>query len=190
MTRFATITTAAAVTITATLGATTLLPTEFRQVVADANVIVRGHVTDLRVLAPSGGDVETVATVAVDSVLKGSADAFVSVRVPGGDTGRFRVIAYGAPTFSKGEAAVFFLKRGTDNALRPVGLSLGVYPVSTDARTLVTSVSPPLATGITAPAGAVVHGDPNRKLMSVSEFESLVKAVLLAQARVAPRGGR
>jgi hypothetical protein len=174
--------------MTAALGATVLVPTDFRQVVSDSTVIVRGHVTDIRVSAPPGGPVETVATVAVDSVLKGAADAFVSVRVPGGDLGRTRVTAIGSPTFTRGDVALFFLKRGADNGLRPVGLSLGVYRVKVDGTTGQTSVAPPLAAGINAPVGDVVHGDPNRRMMTVPEFESLVKVVLLSQARVSPRG--
>jgi hypothetical protein len=188
MTRFLTLTTAAVASMTMAVGATVLVPTEFRQVVADSTVIVRGHVTDIRVSAPPGGPVETIATVAVDSLLKGTADAFVSVRVPGGDLGRQRVVAIGSPTFARGDMALFFLKRGSDNGLRPVGLSLGVYRVKVDATTGDTSVAPPLATGITAPAGAVTHGDLNRRMLTVPEFESLVKAVMLAQARVSPRG--
>jgi hypothetical protein len=184
------LTAVAVAAMTVATSATVTLPTDFRRVVADATLIVRGHVTDVRTVAPPGGRVETVATVAVDAALKGTPDAFISVRVPGGQVGRLRVIAVDAPRFTPGEVAVFFLKAGTDNVLRPVGLSLGVYRVAIDPETRQTAISPPLAVGLTAAPGPVVHGDPARRLMTTSEFESLVRVVMASQARVSPRGSR
>lgn len=188
MIRHWTLTAAAVVSMTVATGATVTIPTDFRQVVADATVIVRGHVTDVRTVAPPGGRVETVATVAVDDALKGTPEAFISVRVPGGQVGRLRVIAVDAPRFTPGEVAVFFLKSGADHVLRPIGLSLGVYRVAIDPLTQQTAISPPLAVGLTAAAGPVVHGDRARRLMTMSEFESLVRVVMASQARVSPRG--
>ena len=188
MTRVLMLTAAAVAAATAVLGATVTVATDFRQVVRSATLIVRGHVTDVRVIAPSGGRVETVATVAVDSTIKGGAGAFVSVRVPGGRVGNLNVIAVDSPKFSVGEVAVFFLKAGSDQALRPVGLSLGVYPVAVDPQTRQTAVSPPLAAGLTAALGPVVHGDEARKLMTVAQFESLVRLVIAGQARSGPGG--
>jgi hypothetical protein len=188
MTRHWTLTTVAVAAMTVATNATVTVPTDFRRVVADATLIVRGHITDVRTVAPPGGRVETVATVAVDAALKGTPDAFISVRVPGGQVGRLRVIAVDAPHFTPGEVAVFFLKAGTDNVLRPVGLSLGVYRVAVNPETRQTAISPPLAVGLTAAPGPVVHGDPGRRLMTTSEFESLVRVVMASEARVSPRG--
>jgi hypothetical protein len=190
MARVWTLTAAVSLALTAALGATVTVGADFRQIVAESTLIVRGHVTDLRTAAPAGGPVETVATVAVDATIKGTADVFISIRVPGGDVGRYRVVAVGAPHFVTGEVAEFFLKTGRDNILRPVGLSLGVYPVALDPQSGQTAITPPLAIGLTASAGPVVHGDPTRRLMTISEFESLVRAVLAAQPRVSPRGGK
>jgi hypothetical protein len=189
MTRLWALTGASVMAMTVATLATVTIPTDFRQVVADATLIVRGHVTDVRTSAPPGGRVETVATVAVDAALKGTPDAFIFVRVPGGDVGRLRVIAVDAPRFTPGEVAMFFLKSGADHVLRPIGLSLGVYRIGVDPVTQQTAISPPLAVGLTAAAGPVVHGDPARRLMTVSEFESLVRVVMASQARVSPRGG-
>src|SRR5215471_10979385 len=86
--------------------ATELVPVSFREAVADATLIVRGHVTDVRGISlPTG--VESAVTVAVDSVLKGQADDFISVRVPGGTIGRYRYVFVGAPTFAVNDQAVF-----------------------------------------------------------------------------------
>lgn len=188
MTRLCMLTAAAVVAATAAMGATVTVATDFRQIVSGATLIVRGHVTDVRVSAPPGGRVETVATVAVDAMIKGYADAFIAVHVPGGRVGNLDVITIGSPRFSTGEVAIFFLKTDADQALRPVGLSLGVYPVAMDPQTRQPAVAPPLAAGLTAAMGPVVHGDRARKLMTVTEFESLVRLVIAGQARMGPRG--
>ena len=194
MTRVCLLTATVFVAATAAIGATVTVATDFRQIVATSTVIVRGHVTDVRVVAPPSGErgslsqVETVATVAVDATLKGSADTFISVRVPGGRVGNLKVITIDSPQLSTGEVAIFFLHTGADQSLRPVGLSLGVYPVAMDPQTKQTAVSPPLAAGLTAAIGPVQHGDRTRKLMTVTEFESLVRLVIAGQARMGPRG--
>jgi hypothetical protein len=184
---------AATVAVVAAVGAspraTVTVPLDFRQVVTESALIVQGHVTDVRAVSTPARGVETVATVAVDATLKGTADAFVSVRVPGGDVGNLKVVTVGAPHLSLGEVAIFFLTKGSDGAFRPIGLSLGVYPVAQDPQTHQTAVSPPLAVGLTTAPGPVVHGDPARKLMTVSEFSSLVHLVVASQARVSPRSG-
>jgi hypothetical protein len=183
---------AATVAVVAALGAsaraTVTVPLDFRQVVSEASLIVQAHVTDLRAVSTARG-VETVATLGVDATLKGTADTFVSVRVPGGELGNVKVVAIGAPKISLGEVAIFFLKQGADGVLRPVGLAQGVYPVAQDPQTRQTAVNPPLAVGLTTGVGPVVHGDPARQLMTVSEFSSLVHLVIASQARVSPRGG-
>jgi hypothetical protein len=193
MNRVVLATATAFVALTAATHATVTVPTDFRQVVQDASAIVQGHVTDVRALVPVGspvGAVETVATVAVDATLKGAADAFVSVRIPGGIVGNVKVVVVGAPHLSTGEVAVFFLTKGADNIFRPVGLSLGIYPVAMDPLTRQSAITPPLAVGFTTAAGAVIHGDPARKMMTLSEFSSLVHLIMASQARTLPRGGR
>jgi len=169
--------------------ATEIVPLDFREAIASATLIVRGHITDVRAIAEPAG-VSSVATVAVDEVLKGQADTFISVRVPGGTIGRYRYVLVGAPTLTVNEQAVFLLKRGTDNALRPVGLSQGIYEIRTPAAGAMPVVAPPAVAPQTAAVGQIVRGDPRRKLMSVGEFESLVRLVMTAQSQGQAAGGR
>ncbi len=165
----------------AVASATVIVPLDFRQAVSESTVIVRGHVTDVRGRTiPTG--VESIVTVAIDRVLKGQADDFVSVHVPGGIVGRYRYVFVGAPTFVVGEQAVFLLKRGSDNALRIVGVSQGVYPIQTLPGASQPTVAPPPVAPQTATTGQVVRGDAQRRAMSVPEFESLVRLVMAAQA--------
>ena len=165
--------------------ATVVAPVGFREAVNEAALIVRGHVTDVRgIELPTG--VETAVTLAVDRVLKGPAGDFVTVRVPGGTVGRYRTIFVGAPTFTLNEQVILLLKRGTDNALRPIGLWQGVYPIQAIPGTTQPGVAAPAVAPQTSSVGQIVRGDARRRVISVTEFESLVRLVLAAPSQ----GGR
>jgi len=166
------------------LMAHSVVPTEFREVVAAAPLIVRGTVTDVRAVVGSGRTVESVATIAVETVLKGEADRFVSIRVPGGTIGTRRFVMIGAPSFAAGQNAVFFLSRDGSGFWRPVGLSMGVYRVRADRTSGMPVVAPPAVAGWTASTGRVVRGDTRRQTVPVQEFESMVR--LIAAGRALP----
>jgi hypothetical protein len=175
----------------ASLAATVFVPTEFREVVTDSALIVRGRVTDVRPVVLPDSRVESAVTIGVETVLKGAANGFVSVRVPGGTVGAVRHVTIGAPVLRPGERAVFFLWRGTDSLWRPVGLSMGVYAVQNDPRTGQPLVRPPLVPGRTTSIGPIVRGDPRRKLLPIQEFESLVQLIIAGRlGQAVPRGGR
>ncbi len=165
------------------LTASTFLSAEFREVVSESAAVVRGRVTDVRSVRSAAGDVESVVTIGVDAVLKGSADAFVSMRVPGGVMGRYRTVMTGAPVMRVGQQAVFFLRRAPGNAFWPVGLSQGIYRVTSSSTGAVTVASPVLAGVTTNATGAVVRGDVRRKALPLGEFESLVRLVVAGGAR-------
>ena len=166
-----------------TLFASTFLSAEFREVVSEASTIVRGRVTDVRAIRSLEGDVESIVTIAVETSLKGSAEAFVAMRLPGGTIGRYRTVMTGAPVMRVGEHAVFFLKRGPGNALWPVGLAQGIYRISASAST-VGMVHAPVLPGVTTNAvGPVIRGDVRRKPLPVTEFESLVRLLLTRGAQ-------
>jgi hypothetical protein len=162
------------------LHATLTLPADFRTVVNDASLIMRGRVTDVRSITVPGVGVESVATFAVENVVKGQASGFVYVRVPGGIIGSRRYVTVGAPAFRVGQRAMLFLRPGaTDTAFRPIGMTMGVYPINVDPATGRTLVEPPLLAGMTADAkGAVVRGDKRRTSVTIVEFESLVRLAM------------
>jgi len=177
-----------------TLVAHTVVPLEFREVVSEATLIVRGRITDVRSVEATvpGQGVDSIATVMVENLIKGQAPGFVYVRVPGGTIGAVRYTMVGAPTFKPGQRAVFFLKPGvTDTTYRPVGLTMGLYRIQAEPLTNRQVVEPPLVSGRTsAAAGPAVRGDVRRKLMPVAEFESLVRLSMASRVLAAPRGGR
>lgn len=164
--------------------ATVVVPAEFRQVVADAALIVRGRITDVRAVAVPGRGVDSVGTVAVDAVLKGVADAFVSVRVPGGTLGRYRFVMVGAPVLRAGDTGLFFLVRDAGNRWRPVGLSAGVVRVEPDPSDGRPIVRPPILLGSTASVGRIARGDRRRASLPVMEFEEVVRLVVADQRRL------
>jgi hypothetical protein len=167
----------------ASTSATVVVPAEFREIVADASLIVRGTVTDVRAVAVRGDGIDSVGTIAVASVLKGAApDGFVSIRVPGGTIGRTRFVMIGAPELTLNEQAVFFLKRGADNFWRPIGLTMGISRLQLDQTTRQWTINAPLVAGRTASTGPVVRGDVRRKPMAVADFEALVRLLAAAQA--------
>ena len=181
---------AALVAAAASLQASLIIPAEFREVVGGASLIVRGTVTDVRTITTPERRVESVATVAVASVLKGDVVSFVSVLVPGGAVGNRRFVRIGAPTFRQGQQAVLFLRRDSGGQWRPVQLGMGVYRVHTDRMTGQARVEPPVLAGwSTAPVGRVVRGDARRQSVAVPEFESLVRLIVAGRslpARVQP----
>lgn len=174
----------AVVLAAASLAAHVSVPAEFKEIVSDSSLIVRGRVTDVRAMRIADGGVESIATFQVASVLKGNAESFVSVRVPGGVIGRYRFTMTGAPRFAVNEQAVVFLKRDAGNNWRLVGLSQGVYRVQPEARTGRPMIEAPVIGGRTAAAtGQIVRGDTRRKPMAVTEFDSLVRLVVAGQGR-------
>jgi hypothetical protein len=163
----------------ASLEASLTLPIDFRTLVNDASLIVRGRVTDVRAIEAQGS-IDSIATVAVESVVKGNASRFVYVRVPGGLVGSRRTVVVGAPRFRVGQRALLFLRPGaTDTAYRPVGLTQGVYPILADPATGKVIVEPPvMATKATGASGAVVRGDKHRTPPTVPEFESFIRLAM------------
>ncbi|MEZ5318231.1 MAG: hypothetical protein R2752_12595 [Vicinamibacterales bacterium] len=171
------------------LAAHIVVPAEFREIVNESALIARGVVTDVRAVAVPGRGIDTIATVAVESLVKGDEVRFVSVRLPGGQIGSTRFVMLGAPTLRVGERAVFLLKRDPENFWRPVGLSMGIFRVRIDPRTGRGLVDPPVVPNRTASAtGPVVRGDTRRQTMAVDEFEGLVRTMTLGRAM--RRGGR
>lgn len=160
--------------------ATVVVPVSLRELVAEATLIARGRVTDVRGVAVAHG-IESVATVQVASVLKGAADTFISVRVPGGQIGRYRFVMIDAPTFTTDENAIFFLRRDAANAWRPIGLSAGIVRIQTGPRAAQT-VDPPLVVGRTVSAGQIVRGDARRTPMALTDFETIVRQLMAAPA--------
>lgn len=161
------------------------LPVVLRDLVDDAALIIRGRVTDVRGVAVQRAGIDSIATIEVERVIKGAADRFVSVRLSGGTVGRYRFVVVGAPTVRVNQTAIFFLMRTSDGAWRPVDLSAGVLRVQRGL--LGPMVIPPVQPSDVNRPGPLVRGNSLRAPVTADEFESLVRAIVVAPRTPAGR---
>jgi hypothetical protein len=158
--------------------ATVEVPVEFGEMVRGSQLVVYGRVVDVR--GQQTGDrrsIETIVTVAVAQALKGQPGETVTLRLPGGEVGRYRRIIVGVPRFTSGDDVILFL-RGAAPALPTVfGLSQGVYRVvrGVDGRAVVAPA--PLSAPATG-AERIVRGDPARQPLPLDAFAREVRARL------------
>ncbi|HEX9368381.1 MAG TPA: hypothetical protein VF921_17250 [Vicinamibacterales bacterium] len=167
------------------LHATVIVPIEFRELVTSAPVIVHGQVVDVRAGWVDGRrSVETFVTIAVADYLKGNLGERVTVRVPGGQIGRYRTVFVGAPEFQAGDEVVFFLKPADSSSLYIIGLSQGAFRVVADARTGRRIVTTPIVMGKGGDAPEpIVRGDVTRKPLAIDAFRDVVRQVLAQGAQ-------
>jgi hypothetical protein len=172
------------VALSVSVQATVIAPIEFRELVNTAPVIVTGKVVDVRSEWIDGRrSVETFVTVAADEYLKGDLGERVTLRVPGGQIGRYRTIFVGAPEFRLGEEVVLFLKHAGPSYPYIVGLNQGAYRVVTDPATGRRMVTTPIVMGTGGEAPErVVRGDVSRRPLPIERFRESVRDVLAAGA--------
>lgn len=162
------------------LQATVLVPIEFRELVSTAPVIVHGRVVDVRsALLDGRRSVETFVTVEAGEYLKGQLGPNFTIRVPGGQIGRYRTVFVGAPEFQAGDELVLFLETPRASLPHIVGLSQGAYRVVPDPRTGQRMVTTPIVMGKAAgDTERVVRGDPARRPVSIGAFHDVVRQVM------------
>ena len=178
MRRFVVVT--AFVVLSVALQATVIVPIEFRQLVSIAPVIVHGRVVDVRsVLLEGRRSVETFVTIEASEYLKGELGPNFTIRVPGGQVGRYRTIFLGAPEFQAGDELVLFLQTPRASLPHIVGLNQGAFRVVPDARSGQRMVTTPIVMGKgTGEAERVVRGDPARQPVSIGAFRDVVRQVM------------
>ena len=154
--------------------ATTVVPLTFEQLVSESASIVYGRVTDVRSQwTDDRRFIESVVSIEILKGMKGGAGGTVAFTVPGGQVGRYLNVIPGAPVFSNGDLAVFFLTAQGPRLPVTTGLTQGVYRVQRDSRSGEMLVVPPV---VDAP-GRIVRGDPNRKPVSLATFEGSVRSI-------------
>jgi hypothetical protein len=170
---------AVCVCVPAALRATVLIPIEFRELVTVSTAIVHGRVADVRAeWTDDRRNVETLVTIEAREYLKGDLGASVTVRVPGGQIGRYRTVFIGAPEFRIDDEVVLFLKGGAI-----VGLNQGAFRVEPDARTGRPVVVSPIVMSAAAGAQRVVRGETSRRPVAIEVFRNTVRQVLAGTAR-------
>lgn len=113
------------------VGASTFVAFDSRAMVGESEQIVQGKVVELRSFWNEDGRViVTEATVEVTETLLGSGASRVTVRVPGGQVGDFRVEATGFPVFERGQEVILFLQHDSRLGVeRVVGHQQGHFEV-------------------------------------------------------------
>jgi hypothetical protein len=157
--------------------ATTYVPADFREMVSLSQFIVHGRVVDVRSdPTPDRRTIVTYVTVGIVDSFKGSLHDEVTLRVPGGQVGRYRRIVVGAPQFERGDEVVLFLSARGPSIPYIFGLSQGVYRVSrAGGRALVL---PPALMAKGAEAERVVRGDPARRPLPLDDFARDVRTAM------------
>jgi hypothetical protein len=174
---------AALVALSAAVHATVIVPIEFRELVNTAPVIVFGKVVEVRSDWVDGRrSVETFVTVEAGEYLKGNLGEKVTLRVPGGQIGRYRTVFVGAPEFREGDEVVLFLKHAGPAYPYIVGLSQGAFRVMTEPGTGRRWVTTPIVMGTGGDAPErVVRGDVARRPLPMERFRDSVRDVMAAR---------
>ena len=160
------------------LGATVIVPAEFREVVAGSQIIVVGRVSDVRAEWADGRRrIDTHVTVDVSSQLKGAPESEVTFLVPGGQIGRYRSIMIGAPMFASGEEVVLFLN-ARDGVRSVFGLNQGVYRVRRNSATGQRVVIPPALLARGDLPETVRRGAATRVPLALDAFSQQVRALV------------
>jgi hypothetical protein len=166
------------------LRATVIVPIEFRELVTIAPVIVHGRVVDMRSDWVDGRrSVETFVTIEATEYLKGDLGERVTIKVPGGQFGRYRTVFIGAPEFQEGDEVVLFLKSSAPSYPYIIGLSQGAFRVVVDARSGRRMVTTPVVMGKGGDdPQPIVRGDATRKPMPIAAFREAVRLVISQSA--------
>lgn len=122
----------------APLQSATLQQLTFDDLVLKSTAIVHGKVTG-SYAAFLGPVIYTHYSIQVTESLKGSNSGAVDVVVPGGAANHLRQIFAGAPQFQNGDEYVFFLWTGPSGLTQIMGLTQGLFQLSSSASATVTA---------------------------------------------------
>lgn len=155
--------------------ASVVVPADFAELVRQARVVVCGRVVRVvGVWADGRRRVDTLVTLEAVEYFKGDFGTTVTVRVPGGELGRYRSIVVGAPVFEAGDEVVLLLGARGSSVPYVLGLSQGVFRVVARAGTGEKLVVPPLLVA-GADAAVVRRGDPARRPVTLAQFGDAVR---------------
>ena len=157
--------------------ALTVLPATFEELVRESASVVHGRVRSVQAAwTADRHTIQSTVTLEVIDAFKGTATATATFVVPGGEAGGRILVVPGAPAFRAGDEVVVFLRGRAPALPEPVGLSLGVYRVSTAARAGGAMVVPSPVHAVAA-ASVVTRGTSARKVRSLDAFAADVRAV-------------
>lgn len=158
------------------LGALTVLPATFEELVRESVSVVHGRVAEVRGRWTSDRrTIESVVTLDVADVLKGTEVEATTFVVPGGEAGDRILLVPGAPVFRAGDDVVVFLRGRAPSLPQPVGLALGVYRVAAGNDGVPRVIPTPISAA--SIAGRVARGSLSRPVRTLAAFRAEVRAV-------------
>ena len=114
--------------------AVTVARLTFDQLVNQSSTVVLARVVDVRGdFTDDGRGISSGVTVEVLRGIKGSASGTLTFTTPGGQAGRYVNVIPGAPTFARGDVAVFFLSSRGARLPVTTGFTQGIFRVRVDA---------------------------------------------------------
>ena len=168
---------AAALAAAVPVGAVTVLPIGFSELVHQSAVVVYARVTEVRgQWTDDRHGIDSLVTVEVMTALKGPGADTLTFSMPGGQVGRYINLIPGAPAFARGDLVVLFLTATGARLPTPTGFTQGVYRVTADARAGTLVVVPPIV-GAADTGTRILRGDPQRRPLPLPAFEAAVRAV-------------
>lgn len=158
------------------LGAVTVLPATFEELVRESVSVVHGRVADVRGRwTADRRTIESVVTLEVADVLKGTDVDATTFVVPGGEAGDRILVIPGAPVFRAGDDVVVFLRGRAPSLPQPVGLALGVYRVAPGRDGVPRVIPTPISAA--SVAGRVARGSVSRPVRTLAAFSADVRAI-------------
>ncbi len=114
--------------------AVTVVPLTFEQLVNQSAAVVLGRVVDVRSdFTDDRLAIQSVVTVEVLRGIKGHSGETLSFTMPGGQAGRYLNVIPGAPVFSRGDLAVFFVSSRGARLPVTTGFTQGIFRVQRGA---------------------------------------------------------
>lgn len=174
--------------------ATSVVAPSFSELVAEADVIARGSVTNVTsqwVDAPQGRVIKTFVTFAVQNVLKGNPGSTLTLEFLGGTVGTDSLTVAGMPQFTVGKTEIVFVHGNGVQFCPLVRFMHGRYRVRTDPSSQRQFVARNDRIPVTSPAdvqlsdGASIANASRTpaSAMAPEDFEAAVSTELARQHR-------
>ncbi|MGP0075180.1 MAG: hypothetical protein ACLPWF_24985 [Bryobacteraceae bacterium] len=160
----------------ASLAGSTLQRLSLNDMIQKSTVIVRGTIQPGTSAALRGALIYTHYQVSVKTTYKGTPGASIDVAVPGGALNGIQQPVAGAPALTAGQDYVMFLWTSKSGLTQVIGLSQGLFNVTTNAQgQTIVSRGPATATMLDSSGNAVQ--DSNLQ-MPLAQLAGKIQAVL------------
>lgn len=158
------------------LPASTLQRLSLNDMIQKSTMIVRGTIQPGAVPALRRSLIYTHYQVSVTTAFKGSPGKTIDVAVPGGALNGTQQMVAGAPTLAPGEDCVLFLWTSKSGLTQVIGLSQGLFNVTTNAQGQVMVSRGAISAPMLDSGGQVVT--PSSIQMSLGQLASQIQTVL------------